>query len=132
MVVGVVGESEGLDEPQPGLAQPLLLGEQERQALPVHRVQVGPAGRDPAEVRALFAAVYTGAAWPARPWQLLAHVDAQGVDLVTRAAPGAIPARTYAGPDEVSAALAALPRSTDPAGRAPDPGSHRTPTRRQA
>ena len=73
------------------------------------RVRVGPAGRDPAEVRALFSAVYVGAPWPARPWQLLAHVDAQGVDLVTRAALGAIPARTYAGPDEVSAALAALP-----------------------
>ena len=73
------------------------------------RVQVGPAGRDPAEVRARFAAVYAGAPWPVRPWQLLAHVDAQGVDLVTRAALCALPPRTYTGPDEVSAALAALP-----------------------
>lgn len=73
------------------------------------RVRVGPAGRDPAQVRALFSAVYAGAPWPARPWQLLAHVDLRGVDLVTRAAIGAIPVRTYAGPDEVTAALAALP-----------------------
>ncbi|GAA4835894.1 hypothetical protein GCM10023201_25750 [Actinomycetospora corticicola] len=72
-------------------------------------VRVGPGGRDAAEIRDLFSAVYAGAPWPARPWQLLAHADDHGVDLVTRAALRALPSRVYTGPDDVSTALAALP-----------------------
>lgn len=72
-------------------------------------MQVGPAGRRAPEIEAGFAGAWRGVPWPARPWHLLVHADEQGVDLVTRAALLDLPARTYGSPQEVAAALAALP-----------------------
>jgi hypothetical protein len=73
------------------------------------QVRVGPAGRHATEIEAGFAGAWRDCAWPARPWHLLVHADEQGVDLLTRAALLDLPARAYASPAEVAAALAALP-----------------------
>ncbi|WP_433800161.1 hypothetical protein [Actinomycetospora sp. CA-084318] len=72
-------------------------------------VRVGPAGRSVREIERGFAASWRDAPWPARPWQVLARADEQGVDLATRAALLVLPARTYRSAAEVAAALADLP-----------------------
>ncbi|MDL5155746.1 hypothetical protein [Actinomycetospora termitidis] len=82
----------------------------ERREVPdVGWVQVGPAGRRVREIEAWFDRLFHEAPWPARVWQLLARADEQGVDLVSRDAIVALPAGVYRRPEEVAAALSALP-----------------------